>query len=94
MADHSPGNASNDMESHRNTYEGFLKGSVALAIHCGYILIALADFRFVQHWNVFLGFSGIIIGAIAILIDIRMGRWFLSPILLVLFGLISAYALS
>ncbi len=95
MADHSSGNSSNDMEPHKTTYEGFIKGSMALTIICLFIMVALVDFRFAASHNVLLGFSGIIVGVIAVLIDARTsGKWFLSIAILVLFGLISAISVS
>jgi hypothetical protein len=95
MADHSSGGASSDMDSHRSTYEGFLTGAVALSIICGFVLVALVDFRFIESHNVFIGFSGLILGIIAVLIDVRTGgKWALSGGLLVLFGLFSAFMLS
>ncbi len=79
------------MDEHVNTYEGFLKGSVALAIICGFILVALCAFRFMDSLNVLTGFAGIILGIIAVLIDVKAtGKWFLSGGLLVLFGLFVA----
>jgi Bacterial aa3 type cytochrome c oxidase subunit IV len=95
MEEHSTGNHSQDMEAHRNTYEGFIKGSIALSIICGFVLVALVDFRFAHTLNVFTGFGGLILGIIAVFIDARRGnRWFLSLGLLVLFGLISAINVS
>ena len=83
------------MEAHRRTYDGFIKGSVALSIHCGYVLVALCSFAFANTLNVFTGFAGLIIGTIAILIDVRTGgKWYLSIGLLVLFGLITAVNVS
>jgi hypothetical protein len=95
MADHSSGNASKDMEEHRKTYEGFITGAVALSIICGFVLVALVDFRFNPGHNVFVGFAGLILGVIAVLIDVRTGgKWLLSAGLLVAFGLLSAVMVS
>jgi hypothetical protein len=95
MAEHSSGNSSNDMESHRTTYEAFLKGAVGLSIICLFVVIALVDFRFAPSHNILLGFGGIIAGIIAVLIDARTGaKWSLSVALLVLFGLLSAFSVS
>lgn len=98
MADHgSSGSHSNShgFEEHRSTYEGFLKGSIALSIICGFILVALVSFRFAGTGNVLLGFAGLILGILAVLIDARMGKsWYLSGGLLVVFGLIAAVAVS
>jgi hypothetical protein len=86
-----PHHQPNGMEGHRAAYEGFLKGSIALSILCGYIIVALVAFRFMDNWNVFVGFAGIIVGILTILIDWRTnGRWILSGGLLVLFGLFVA----
>ena len=95
MAEHSPGNHSQDMEAHRSTYSAFIKGSVALSIVCGFVLVALVAFRFAQTFNVFTGFGGLILGIVAVLIDMRRGsNWYLSVGLLVLFGLVTAANVS
>lgn len=95
MAKHSSGNHSNDMEEHRSTYNAFITGSVALSIVCGYVLVALVSFRFAQSFNVFMGFGGLILGIVAVLLDVRRGsNWYLSVGLLVLFGLVIAASVS
>jgi hypothetical protein len=96
MAEHvSSGSHSNDMDAHRGTYEGFIRGSVVLAIVCGYILVALVSFRFAHTLNVFTGAVGLILGIAAVAIDSRTGgRWLLSAGLLVLFGLVTAINVS
>jgi hypothetical protein len=95
MADHSSGNSSKDMEGHVHTYEGFLKGAIALSLICFFALVALVDFRFAHSHSVLLGFSGLIVGIIAVLIDARTGsKWYLSGAILVLFGLISGFSVS
>lgn len=91
MADHSPSHSPRGFQDHKETYEGFLTGSVALAIICGYVLVALVAFGFMDSFNVLTGFAGLIVGIIATLIDARAGgKWFLSGGLLVLFGLFVA----
>ncbi len=83
------------MDAHRSTYEGFIKGSVALSIICGFVLVALVSFRFAHTLNVFTGFAGLIVGIVAVLIGARTGgKWLLSVGLLVLFGLITAINVS
>lgn len=83
------------MEEHTKTYEGFIKGSVALSIICAYVLVALVCFRFVDTLNVFFGFAGLIVGCLAVFIDARMGAgWKLSVGFLVLYGLFIAFMLS
>ena len=74
MADHgSSGSQANShsFEAHKAAYEGFLKGSIVLSLLCFYILVALVAFRFVGNWNVLLGFTGLILGSLALLIDAR-----------------------
>ena len=96
MADHgSSASHSHGIEAHRATYEGFLKGAIVLTIMCLYVLVALVSFAFVAKGNVFLGFAGLIIGVIALLIDMRAGnKWYLSVGWLVVFGLITAVLVS
>lgn len=96
MAEHtSSGNASHDFESHKATYQGFLKGTVALSMISLYVLVALAAFRFINNFNVLIGFAGLIIGIIAVLIDARAGnKWYLSVGWLVIFGLITAVSVA
>ena len=96
MADHgSSGGHSAGMDDHRATYEGFLKGSVALSLICFYTLVALVCFRFSPTLNVFFGFAGLIAGIIATAIDARAGnRWYLSGGLLILYGLFVGFLVS
>ena len=81
-----------DIDAHRKTYGAFLRGSVVLVIICGFVMVALCSFAFGKSLNVFIGFAGLIIGIIAVLIDARSGsqRWLLSLGALVLFALITA----
>lgn len=91
MADHGPSHEPRGFEDHKSTYEGFLTGSIALSLLCAYVLVALCAFRFMDSFNVFTGFAGLIVGVLAVLIDVRAGgRWYLSGVLLVLFGLFVA----
>lgn len=96
MAEHaSLESHSSDMEAHRSAYQGFIKGALALSLISGFVLVALVSFRFGQTLNVAAGFLGLLMGAIAVIIDFRMNsRWFLSAGLLVLFGLITAVNVS
>jgi hypothetical protein len=87
MASHGPSHEPRGFADHKDTYEGFLKGSVGLSIICGFVLVALCAFRFMDNWNVFTGFAGLILGILAALIDLKTGKWTLSGVLLVLFGL-------
>jgi hypothetical protein len=82
------------MDAHNATYDGFLKGSVGLSIVCGFVLVALVSFRFIDNWNVLIGFGGLLLGILATLIDARAtGKWYLSGGLLVLYGLFVAASL-
>jgi hypothetical protein len=93
MAEHSAPSAHvGGIEDHRATYQGFLRVSIALIILVGFVLVALVSFRFGQSLNVFLGFLGLVLGLIGVVIDARMGskRWGLSLVLLVIFGLVTA----
>jgi hypothetical protein len=81
-----------DIAAHRSTYRNFVRGTVALLLICAFVVVSLCSFAFAHTLNVFMGFAGLIIGIIAVLIDARSGsqRWFLSIGVLVLFGLITA----
>ena len=95
MAEHSSDNQTHGMEEHTSTYEAFIKGSVALSIICGFVLVALCSFAFAHTLNVFTGFAGLIVGVIAVLIDARTGgKWYLSAGALILFALITAVNVS
>ncbi|NMD08107.1 MAG: hypothetical protein GYA66_09030 [Phyllobacteriaceae bacterium] len=91
MVDHSPSHTPRGFQDHKETYDGFITGSVALGIICGFILVSLVAFRFMDYLNVLTGFGGLILGLLATLIDVRSGgKWYLSGGLLVLFGLFVA----
>jgi hypothetical protein len=96
MAQHGSSSAhSQDFSEHKATYQGFLKGSIILAIYCFYVLVALVAFAFVSGSNLLLGFGGLIAGALALIIDMRIGnKWYLSVGLLVIFALITAVMLG
>ena len=85
-----------DIAAHQSTYGQFVRGSVALALTCAFVLVALCSFAFGHTLNVFIGFAGLIIGLITVLIDARSGsqRWFLALGVLVIFGLITAISVS
>jgi uncharacterized integral membrane protein len=93
MAEHSSSHShSQDVEAHRTTYDGFIKGSIALTLVCLFVLVALVSFAFGHAWSVFLGLAGLAAGIVGTLIDVKAGsgKWRLSLVLLVLFALITA----
>jgi hypothetical protein len=93
MAEHgSTGTHSHGFEEHAKTYDGFIKGSIALTILCFYVLVALVAFAFVSSsTNLLVGFGGLIIGSLALIIDLRIGgNWKLSVGWLVIYGLLTA----
>ena len=92
MADHGT-HTSNamDYEAANSTYAGFIKGAVALTIFCLYVLVALSAFAFIEKGNVLIGFAGIIISILTLIVDLKAGAgWKLSVGWLVIFGLITA----
>jgi uncharacterized membrane protein len=96
MADHGT-HTSNamDYEAANATYAGFIKGAVALTIMCLYVLVALSAFAFIEKGNVLIGFAGLIIGSIALIIDMRASnKWYVSVAWLVIFGLLTAVMVS
>lgn len=97
MAEHgSSGTHSHDFEEHARTYDGFIKGSIALTILCFYVLVALVAFAFVSTGtNLLVGFGGLVIGTLALIIDLRVGgSWKLSVGWLVIYGLLTAVLLA
>ena len=96
MAEHGTHTSSAmDYEAAHSTYAGFIKGAVALTIFCLYVLVALSAFAFIEKGNVLIGFAGLIIGAIALIIDVRAGdKWYVSVGFLVIFGLLTAVMVS
>ena len=96
MAEHGTHTSSAmDYEAANATYAGFIKGSVALTIFCLYVLVALCAFAFIDKGNVLIGFAGLIIGAIALIVDLRAGNnWYISVGWLVIFGLLTAVMVS
>jgi hypothetical protein len=95
MADHSAQHGAMDTSSHAATYEFFLRVVLAGIIHIGFVMVALVSFAFGHSAAVFLGFAGLILGTLAVLIDFRSrSRYFLSLGLLALFALITAINVS
>ena len=95
MAEHSSGNHAHGMDEHTSTYKGFIKGSVALSIHLRLCAGGPVFLRFRPYAQCFYGLCGLIVGTIAVLIDVRTGgKWYLSVGVLVLFGLITAVNVS
>ena len=97
MAEHgSTGTHSHGFEEHAKTYDGFIKASIAGTILCFYVLVALVAFAFVASaTNLLVGFGGLIIGILALIIDLRLGSgWKLSVGWLFLFGLLTTFLLA
>jgi len=96
MADHGTHTSSAmDYDEANRTYAGFIKGAVVLTIFCLYVLVALSAFAFIDKGNVLIGFAGLIIGAIALIIDLRASNnWYISVGWLVIFGLFTAVMVS
>lgn len=92
MAEHGTHTSSAmDYEEANRTYAGFLKGAVVLTIMSLYVLVALCAFAFIGSGNVLIGFGGLIIGVIALIVDLRAGNnWYISVGWLVIFGLFTA----
>lgn len=80
-----------DYEPHAATWHGFIRGSLATILAAVYVLVGLVCIGFGSTWPLFIGFVGMILGHIAIAIDLRTGsRSFgLSLGLLAVFALIT-----
>ncbi len=83
---------------HAATYSAFVKYSVALGLACFMILTSLCVFAFAPSGGLylFLGFAGLIIGLISVIIDTRIGsgNWLLSGIVGVVFALLAAMSMG
>ena len=85
--------------NHAATYQNFIRGSIALALACAFVLVSLAMFGFGQMGKggvLFFGFGGLLAGLIAILIDLRSGSrtWLLSGLVFVAFAVFTAIMVS
>ena len=81
-----------NFQAHRETYEGFIKGSVVLSLLCFFTLVALVNVGFGKSWPVFWAFAGIIIGTIIVLVDLKAGaKWYLSAAALIAYALFTGY---
>ncbi len=82
---------------HAATYAGFIKFSVALGIACFVILTSLCVFAFAPSGalSLTLGFGGLIIGLLSVIIDIRIGsgKWLLSGGVAAVFALLAAMSM-
>lgn len=96
MAEHAVQDRHLDLEAHQQTYAGFIRGSVALVLMSIFVMVALVSFAFGAKFSVLIGFLGMVVGAIAVLIDTRAGskNWLLSIAVLVVFALITAINVS
>jgi len=102
MAEHkAPTNAPsdaplNDIEEHLQSYRGFLKGVILFLLAGAFTLVTLCAFAFGHTLPLLLGWAILVLGFIAILIDLRSGTrtWRLSLITLVLLGVITAANVS
>ncbi len=88
--------ASHGMEDHTATWEGFVKGCVALSLMCAFIVVALCEFGFGTSMTFLIGFGGMIAGLIAIIIDARANpsKWYLSVGLLIAYGILVAVTIT
>ena len=88
--------ASHGMDDHRATYEGFIKGCIALTLMCGFIVVALCEFGFGTSMTFPIGFGGMAAGLIAIIIDARANpsKWYFSTALLIAYGLLVAVTIT
>ena len=88
--------AAHGIEEHEATWKGFVKGCVALSLMCGFVVVALCEFGFGTSMTFPIGFGGMIVGLIAIVIDARANpaKWYLSTALLIAYGLLVAVTIT
>ena len=80
-----------DFEPHAETWHGFIRGSIATVLACIFVLVGLVSIGFGSVLPLFLGFFGMIVGFVAIIIDLRTGSraWGASLGVLAVFTLIT-----
>ena len=85
-----------NLEDHRATYEGFVKGCISLSLMCAFIVVALCEFAFGTSFTFLIGFGGMVAGLISIIIDARANpsKWYLSIGLLIAYGLLVAVTIT
>ncbi len=88
--------ASHTMGEHEATYEGFVKGTMALSIICAFIVVALCLFGFGTSYTFLVGFGGIILSFVVTYIDARAKstKWVLSLGSLVAYGVLVALMIT
>lgn len=93
MAEHhaSANEHSKHMEAHRQTYHGFVVGTIIGTLGCLYVLVALAAVAFAA-WGTLICWAALVVGSLALALDAKngSGKWTLSIGGLVLFSLITA----
>jgi len=96
MADHGSGTPhTHGFDEHARTYATFVKGAIGLTLLCLYVLVALVSFAFIHSGNLLIGFGGLIIGVLALIVDLRAGNnWYISLGWLVIFALFTAVMLG
>jgi hypothetical protein len=96
MAEQASQQEAQEMSGHTVTYEGFLKGSIVVALCCIFILLALVNVGFGHSLPIFKAFAGLIAGFLAVLIDARAGsgRWILALGVLLIYALLTAMNIS
>ncbi len=82
-----------DIRDHQATYNGFVRGSIAVCLYCVYVLAALSNFSYGQSSAVLISFIGLMVGLIVIVFDVQNGSktWVLSLGVFVIFALVCAF---
>ena len=88
--------AAHGIDEHNTAWGGFVKGCVAVCLMCAFVVVALCEFGFGTSYTFLIGFGGMIVGMIAIIIDARANpsKWYLSTALLIAYGLLVAVAIT
>ena len=86
----------NEIHEHVESYRAFLRGVIVVILASAYTLVALCAFSFGHSFPLLLGWIILVVGLIAILVDLRSGSrtWRLSLVMLVIFGLLTAANVS
>ncbi len=86
------GNVVHEYEPHAQSYDGFIKLTIATMLSCGFILVCLMSVGFAKTAPVLVGTVGLVVGLVTVTITLMTGgrNWLPAAILFGLFFLLTA----
>jgi hypothetical protein len=86
------GNVVHEYEPHAQSYDGFIKLTVATTLAVLFVLVGLLAVGFAQSFSVLVGVVGIVVGLATVTITLMTGgnNWLPATVLLILYFLLTA----